>query len=267
MSRSRGNRKSRRRQFEVSHQKNWLVGRYAVRETLRANFWPIEELYIDVELPSSDEAIQLAEQRGITPTRVDSARLTELCHAEHHQGVAAKMGPFPYRDESWLIDTARIAVENQSFPLIVICDRIQDTFNFGAILRTCDAVSALAVVIGNRQQAGVSPQVSRSSAGAVNHVPVVAVDDLGELIQRLTEIQIKIVAASEKADSDYWHEDLNGAVGLVIGNEATGVSDNILALVHSGLRIPMEGKVGSLNAAVAGSVLLYEIRRQQQAGS
>lgn len=266
MSRSSGHRKSRRRQFAVSHQKNWLIGRYAVLETLRADRWPIAELYLDAELPATDPVVQLASQMGVVASRVPAARLTELCHASHHQGMAARMGAFPYFDTAWLLESLRAAAGNPP-PLIVICDRIQDTHNLGAILRTCDAVAAMAMVIGHHEQAAVSPQVSRSSAGAVNHVPVVVSESLPETVQQLSATGVRIAAASEKAASEYWSADLAGPVGLVVGSEASGVSETLLEQVDCGLRIPMMGQVGSLNAAVAASVVLYEIRRQQAAAA
>ena len=266
MSRSSGHRKSRRRQFAVSHQKNWLIGRHAVLETLRADRWPIEELYLDAELPATDPVVRLASRKGVVARRVPAARLTELCHASHHQGMAARMGAFPYRDAAWLLASVQ-AASGSPPPLIVICDRIQDTHNFGAILRTCDAVAAMAVVIGHHEQAAVSPQVSRSSAGAVNHVPVVACESLTDTVRQLSATGVRIAAASEKAASEHWSAVLTGPVGLIVGSEATGVHDALLEQVDCGLRIPMMGQVGSLNAAVAASVVLYEIRRQQTTGT
>lgn len=270
MSRSSGNRKSRRRQFAVSHQKNWLIGRYAVLETLRSGRWPVAELFLE-EGAETSEALQLANERGVRVTETTAERLTELCHATHHQGMAARMGAFPYRSADWLLsainDAAAAQGESDSStpaPLVVICDRIQDTHNFGGILRTCDAVRALAVVIGHEAQAGVSPQVARSSAGAVNHVPVVAAEDLVAVARQLADAGVQIVAASEKAARSHWEAQLTGPVCLIVGSESSGVRDELLELVGGGLRIPMMGQVGSLNAAIAASILLYEIRRQQQ---
>lgn len=243
-----------------------MIGRYAVVETLRAGRWPMDELYLDAELPDTDEVVRLASQMGVAASRVPAARLTDLCHASHHQGMAARMGAFPYRDTDWLLDAVKAASSGPP-PLVVICDRIQDTHNFGAILRTCDAVAAMAVVIGHHEQAPVSPQVSRSSAGAVNHVPVVASENLAETVEQLQTAGLRIAAASEKANGEHWSAALTGPVGLIVGSEASGVSEALLQRVDCGLRIPMMGQVGSLNAAVAASVVLYEIRRQQTTGA
>lgn len=225
------------------------------------------ELFVDEGLSDAEDVLQLARSSRVKVQHVSTVRLTQLCHASHHQGLAARMGDFPYRDDAWLQAAVQSAADQADRhgppPLVVVCDRIQDTHNFGAILRTCDAVAALAVVIGTEQQAGVSPQVSRSSAGAVNHVPVVASESLTGTIERLSQAGVRITAASEKANGEHWSADLRGPVCLIVGSEASGVCESLLQKVDCGLRIPMLGQVGSLNAAVAAGIVLYEIRRQQ----
>ncbi len=174
------------------------------------------------------------------------------------------MGPYPYADMEAL--RAMCSAEMQSSalpPLVVICDRIQDTFNFGAILRCCDAMKVTAVVIGSTEQAGVTPQVPRSSAGAVNHVPVALADSLTEAVTSLRQEGFIVAAASEKSEAASWDLDLKHPSALIVGSEATGVAAELLDLCDLRLRIPMLGKVESLNAAVAAGILLYEFRRQQ----
>lgn len=256
-----GNRKSRRRQLKASHQKNWLTGRYAVLETLRARKWPVSDLFIADDLNDSSEIEQLVAEQELRVSRVTSERLAELCHSTHHQGLAARMGEFPYDTVEWLLDAVSAAQDAQ--PLVVICDRIQDTHNFGAILRSCDAMNATAVLIGDTQQAIVTPQVSRSSAGAANHVAIVRCSDLPVEVAKLKDAGLTIAAASEHADSNLWAGSLNGPVGLVVGSEANGVSAELIQTSNCSLKIPMMGHVGSLNAAVAAGIMLYEIRRQQ----
>ena len=271
MARSSGNRKSRRHQLQASHQKNWLTGRYAILETLRAAVWPIDELFIASDVAAEDfaalaEIEQLAEDACVRLRYETADRIVELCHSEHNQGVAARMGEFPYRSADWLLEDQQATKggDNRmaSPSLVVICDRIQDTFNFGAILRCCDAMNVRAVVIADSEQATVTPQVSRSSAGAVNHVPIVVCDDLCAVVQQLKHLSYRVAAASEKSDGEAWTTDLTGDIALIVGSEAHGVSDKLLNLCDHKLRIPMLGKIESLNAAVAAGILLYEIRRQ-----
>ncbi|MEO2018907.1 MAG: 23S rRNA (guanosine(2251)-2'-O)-methyltransferase RlmB [Fuerstiella sp.] len=260
-------RKSRRRQLQASHQKNWLVGRYAVTEALRATKWPFQELYVADSLPHAEvsEVERLVEDAQVRVHLVDTDRLTELCSAEHHQGFAARMGPYPYESTTQLQERLRNVsqTDSQVVPVVVVCDRIQDTFNFGAILRSCDATNVAAIVIGASQQAGVTPQVARSSAGAVHHLPIVMAERVVDVAMELKNAGFQIVAASEKAEQSLWVSDLSGPTALVIGGEAHGVSPELQDVCDLQVSIPMMGKLNSLNASVATGILLYEIRRQQ----
>lgn len=257
-------RRSRRRQLNVSHQRNWLVGRHAVLETLRAARWPVRHLYVSprLEQAAAAELQALASTASVPVETVDDERLTELCHAHHHQGVAARMAEFPCETEAWLLQKLNQPAAQPH--LVILCDRIQDAFNFGAILRSADAAAATAVVIAPHGQAAVTPQVARSSAGAVNHVPIVVCDDLLSLIPRLRTQKLVIAAASEKATEDVWETRIDQPIALIIGNEAHGVAAELLAECDTLLRIPMMGSVDSLNAAVAAGILMFELRRQQR---
>ena len=149
---SRSSRKSgRRKQHDASHQRNWLTGRYAVTEMLSAGTWPFTRLCVTDEARTQFPAITAMFET------VTWERLTELCGNRHHQGLAAQMGPFPYRS----LDDLPALIQGVDQPLVVICDRIQDAFNMGAILRCCDAMDVSAVVIGQSQQVGITPQVAR----------------------------------------------------------------------------------------------------------
>lgn len=267
MSRSSG-RKSRRRQLQASHQKNWLTGLHAVTETLTAGIWRVETLYVEERTADAElETVQtLARGMSVNVVPVSRERLTELCHSRHHQGVAARMAAYSYRSLDDLVDLLK-PDESAGKPCVVVCDRIMDAHNFGAILRCCDAMMVTAVVIGQHEQVGVTPHVARASAGAVNHVPIVQVDSLIDASRTLAEAGMKIAAASEKSDGNVWDAKLDDSVALIVGNEANGVAHDLLTACDLHLRIPMLGKGESLNAAVAAGILLYEIRRQQNTSS
>lgn len=252
-------RRNRRRQLDVSHQKNWLTGLHPVRETLTAARWPIARLVVNAWADGVAELQTLAETNNVPVECVSAERLEELCHARHHQGVAAQMAAFPYRSLDWLTTL----VEGNSPRTIVICDRIQDAFNFGAILRCAAALNVDAMIIGESEQVGVSPQVARSSAGAVNHMEIVRTDDLANAVTLLANAGISLAAASEKATAAAWEEEIPERVALVIGNEAAGIDSSILEACNVALRIPISEHVDSLNAAVAAGILLYEIQRQR----
>lgn len=266
MSGSSGRRKSRRRQLRASHQKNWLIGRHAVLETLRAGRWPVDELYVaaDIEPLLNREVTELSATAGIRPQSAPAERLTELSGADHHQGLIARMGLYPYDTvEHVLTNRMQVRSDPARPSLVVVCDRIQDSFNFGAILRCCDAMAADAVVIGESGQSPVTPQVARSSAGAVNHLSVVLTENLVDAVERFRSCGLVIAAASEKSETSCQAVDLNRPLALLLGSEARGIREELLEKCDLGLRIPMAGCVESLNAAVAAGILLYEIRRQQ----
>lgn len=248
---------SRRRQLKASHQKNWLIGRHAVTETLTAGVWDVDELYLANELDPTERESLLKLAGNRVRVHLESAdRITQLCHADHHQGVAARMAAFEYR-------TAETLEGESDDGLFVICDRIQDTHNFGAILRCCDALGAQAVIVGESGQSRVTPQVARSSAGAVNFVPIVLAESLLDCVLQLKNAGVKIVAGSEHSDSEVWSADLTGSVALIIGNEAEGIAQDLLEQCDTRVRVPMLGQVSSLNASVAAGILLYEISRQR----
>lgn len=265
-------RRSRRRQLEASHQRNWLTGRHAVTEMLMAGVWPVRRLCV-----TSDAAEQLhsvltqhagMDDRTVSVEEVTADRLTQLCGSRHHQGIAAQMEPFPYRDLSELPDlVASFESAHSMPPLVVICDRIQDGHNLGAILRTCDAMAVTAVLIGEREQTGVTPQVARASAGAVNHVPMICVEEPVDAVELLRELGFQLLAASEKSSAPARQMDTSRATALIIGSEARGVADVLLHRCDQQVVIPMLGQVGSLNAAVAAGMLLYELRRSPSSTS
>ncbi len=260
-------RRARRRQLDASHQRSWLTGRYAVSEVLKAGVWPYVRLCAtpDVCDSLSDLLMLQARRAGQHPDveSVTSDRLTELCGSRHHQGVAAQMGPFPYRSLDDLQQLMPSAPADVAPPVVVICDRIQDAHNLGAILRSCDAMAVSAVVIAERDQVGMTPQVARSSAGAVNHVPVVRVAQLLDAVAEVKRLGFQLLAGSEKSTMPVWEVEATRPTAVIIGSEARGVAEGLLSACDQQVAIPMLGRVASLNAAVAAGMLLYELRRKR----
>lgn len=243
-------------------------------ETLACGRWPVLQLLAtDEAVARSPELNDRSLPAGLRIERVAAARLEELAHTTEHQGLLARLGPYPYGTMEDLEETLRKAVRDRaettssdslsSLPLVVVCDRIQDSFNFGAILRCCDGVNATAVVVGDREQAAMTPHVIRSSSGAANYVPVVRTDDLTGAVSRLRDLGLDLAAADSNASGDLWQTKLSGMIALILGSEAQGVSRELLSLCTHSVKIPMSGRVTSLNVAVAAGVLLYEVRRQQ----
>ncbi|MGC1276022.1 MAG: 23S rRNA (guanosine(2251)-2'-O)-methyltransferase RlmB [Planctomycetaceae bacterium] len=249
-----------------SHQRSWIWGRNLVAETLRAGRWTPYELRL---ADDADENLRsLADSRGVRIHDERLSRLTQLCGAADHQGVLAKMPPFPYASSTDLLNRLRTTQPPISpspaspDPLFVITDHVQDAFNFGAIVRSAECFGVAGVLIPKARQVGVTSQVARSSAGAVNHVPIAQVDDLLALADELKRQGVRLVAASEHAATPLHAADLAGPLAIVIGNEGVGVSRELLTKCDLIVAIPLAGQVGSLNAAVAAGIVIYEATRR-----
>ena len=249
-------RKATRRQLLGSHQRCWIWGRHAVLETLRAARWIPLEVALADRLPPEElaHARRLARAAGADPTVEPADELTRRCRTAEHQGYLAKMPPFPYADPAPLIERAEA---------LVLLDAVQDPYNFGAVVRSADVLGLDGLIVGTARQSEVSSLVARSSAGAVNHVPIARADDLDATADRLRRVGFRLVAASEKAAAPPWSCDFRRRTALIIGNEGTGVRPSLVERCDELVAIPQSGHVGSLNAAVAAGILFYEVRRQR----
>lgn len=244
-----------------NHQRSWIWGRNLLVETLRAGTWLPHEVRIAHESTDLEEIETLAELRGVALHAESNARLTQLCGATDHQGAIAKMSPFPYVDAMALIEAA---VRPESDSVLLIADHLHDAFNFGAILRSAECFGVAGVLIPSERQVGVTSQVARSSAGAVNVVPIARVADLLQIAEQLRASGVRLVAASEHAASPLPDADLTGPIAVVIGNEGKGIDPALLGRCDVAVSIPLAGRIGSLNAAVAAGVVLYEASRQRR---
>lgn len=259
-------RKSRQPKLLANHNRCWIWGRNAVGETLRAGRWPILELALSRKLADdvAEKFFNLAEASGVAVIETDDDGLTKLCRAADHQGCAARMAEFPYLSAEKFLD--RMTAQS----IFVILDRIQDPYNFGAIVRSAEGLGLDGVLIGTNEQAGVNSLVARSSAGAVNHLPIGRVEALAEFVQDLRQKSWQIWGASEKGSVALSAAPLQLPLALIIGNEGVGISPDLLSLCTQMVQIPMRGRVGSLNAAVSAGILCYEAaeaRRRSSSGT
>ncbi|NNJ25189.1 TrmH family RNA methyltransferase [Alienimonas chondri] len=241
-----------------NHQKCWVRGRHAVAGVLRVRWDPYEVRIAETADPgAADEITLTCEHRGIPVIASHAANLTKLCGGADHQGFAAKMPPFPYANAAGLLRTPPT--------LTVVLDGVQDPHNLGAILRSAAEFDADAVLLPASGAAGVSAGAVHSGAGAVGATPIARVPDLAETLKELKAKGVRIAAATLSGDAvGPWEADLAATperpLALVVGAEWRGVSPQIAALADVRLRLPT-GPVGSLNAAVAAGVLLYEVSR------
>ena len=203
--------------------------------------------------------IKKAKDAGIIIQEVERAKLDQIAEGENHQGVIAYVSAYDYVSVKDILDKAR---EKNEPPFVIICDKITDPHNLGAILRTANCVGAHGVIIPKRRAVGLTATVAKTSAGAINYTPVAKVTNIAKTIEELKKEGMWFVCADMDGQTMY---DLNltGPIGLVIGNEGAGVSRLVKEKCDFTASIPMKGDIDSLNASVAAGVLAYEIVRQR----
>ncbi len=245
-----------------SHQKCWLWGRNVVLETLRGGRWPVLELYCsDQLLPDELEAVHVLAEQNATSVHVEpGASLRKRCHSAEHQGYLAKMPDFPYTDPLALLDKL---TKREKTPLLVICDAIQDPFNFGALIRSAEVFGVDGIFIAVKHQVGVTSLVARSSAGAVSHVPIARADNLEDIIDAIKSRGIQVLGTSNASGIPVFECNLKKPIAMIVGNEGAGIRDALRDNSDGLILIPQHGRVASLNVAVSAGILFYEARRQR----
>ncbi|MGQ9555806.1 MAG: 23S rRNA (guanosine(2251)-2'-O)-methyltransferase RlmB, partial [Anaerolineae bacterium] len=239
----------------------YLYGRQCVREALAASKRVVKAVLMAEGLraaPILADISRLAERRNVPIRQVSKQQLAAI--SVHNQGVAAEVGDYPYVE----FEDALASLPRQALPLLLALDCLQDPQNFGSLLRTAEAVGVDLVVIPERRQALVTPTVSHASAGAVEHLPVAAVVNLRRALQQMQEHGYLICGLERTASSQpYYRANLTDALTVVVGSESEGLRRLTRETCDLLLELPMQGHVTSLNAAVAGSVVLYEVLRQR----
>ncbi len=246
-----------------NHQKCWLWGRNVVTETLRAARWPVLELHVADSLPEAELALveQWSQSNDVALSIEPAEKLTNLCHSREHQGYLAKMAEFSYdRVEDVLAAT-------KAPPLFAILDGLQDPHNFGAVIRSAHVLGVDGLFVPTRGQVEVTAQVARSSAGAVNHIHIAEADDLVTLAALLRSRGVRVIGTSQRAVHPTFECNLTGSIAVVIGNEGTGIRDELLSACDELVTIPQFGAIESLNAAVSAGILFYEAQRQRTESS
>lgn len=201
----------------------------------------------------------MAKEKSIIIQYVDRNKLDEISTSHSHQGVIANVSEYKYFELDDLIQNAKDKGED---PFFIILDEITDPHNLGSIIRTADAVGAHGVIIPKRRSVHITPTVVKASAGAVEYVPVCKVTNIVNTIKTLKDHGLWIAAADMDGQT-FYEQNLTGPIGLVIGSEGFGISRLVKKNCDYIVKMPMVGNVTSLNASVAGSILLYEIFKQR----
>ena len=183
-----------------------------------------------------------------------------MAQSENHQGVIAIVPPYEYSSVDEILEYAKSKNEE---PFIIILDEIEDPHNLGSIIRTAECSGVHGIIIPKRRSASVNSTVLRTSVGAVEHMRIARVNNLVETIKELKENDIWIYGTDMDGKQDYTKQDYKGGVGLVIGNEGTGMSRLVKEKCDILVRIPMVGKINSLNASVSAGIVMYEIFNQK----
>mgnify|MGYP000852042317 FL=1 len=244
-----------------------IYGRNAVKAAIRSGR-SIDKLIASKDLadPSVREILTLATQHHIPIVRADRRKLDSMTlpygfngKPANHQGVVAVT---PARDYDSMDAIFALAEQRGEPPFIVLLDGVTDEGNFGSIIRSAEVLGAHGVVLGKRRSASLSAVAAKSSSGAADLIPIVKVTNLVATIEELKEKNIWTVAADPEGQ-DAHTVDMKGAIAIVIGSEGEGISRLVLEHCDFKARIPMKGQTGSLNAAVAAAVLMYEKIRQE----
>ncbi len=240
-----------------------IEGRNAITEALRAGR-PIDKIFLSGS--SGDRTLgfisTIAREKGITVVECDRRKLDNMSTTHAHQGVIAVCAVQDYFTVQDILNRAYALEED---PFLVVCDEITDGHNLGAIIRSAECAGAHGVIIPKRRSAGLTAVVNKASAGAAEHLPVARVPNLRAALTELKEAGIWIYGTAADGDSPLWETELTGPIALVIGSEGSGMGRLIRESCDFILSLPMKGKISSLNASVAGAIVMYEIMRQRSA--
>ena len=240
-----------------------VYGMNPVKELLRSDAEGLAELWL-VEGGERPRAFadmeRAARDRGAKVRSAPRARLDRLAGVTQHQGVVAVVADYRYREVEELL---AVAAASGRPALLVLLDGVEDPHNLGAVVRSAHALGAHGVILPRDRAAGVTPSVAKASAGAVEHLGIARVTNVVRCLEELKEAGIWTVAAVPDGEQDLASVDLRGPTALVLGGEGQGIRPLVRRTCDQAVRIPMLGRVGSLNASAAAAITLYEVARQR----
>lgn len=238
-----------------------IGGKHSVLEALRSGR-SINKIWIadNAQKHHVQPIVAQAREAGVMVQTADKRKLDQLAQGIVHQGVVAQVAPYEYAEVEELL--ARAQAKGEA-PFLVILDEIEDPHNLGSILRTADCAGAHGVIIPKRRSVGLTATVSKISAGAVEYVPVAKVTNLAQTIQALKDAGVWVVGADVHTDRMLYDVDFTMPVAIVIGNEGKGMGRLVRESCDFNVKLPMNGRINSLNASVAASIFMYEAVRQR----
>ncbi len=241
-----------------------LYGRHAVCESLRASRRRAYRLLMakgTVQTAAIAEIITLAQAQNVRVDTVSRNELARIAGTDQHQGVALETSEYPYTSVDDMLDLAQARGEQ---PLLLLLDLIQDVRNVGSLVRTAEAVGVHGVIVQDRRAAGITPATVNTSSGASEHLLIAQVTNLAQEIERLKTAEIWIAGLEDVSGAKLYTEvSLTVPLGIVVGSESDGLRRLVRDRCDWMMRMPMRGHINSLNAAIAGSIALYEVLRQR----
>lgn len=242
---------------EAPIREDLIVGRNSVIEALKSDR-TIECLYVangDTE-GSVKVILGLAREKKIVVKEVDRKKLDSMCGDGTHQGVVAVVTPFNYCEVAEMLEFAK---EKGEAPFIIILDEIEDPHNLGSIIRTAELCGAHGIIIPKRRNVGITPTVYKCAVGAIEHMKISKVTNINATIDILKEQGVWVYGADIEGTEFSYQVDFNGPCAIVVGSEGRGISKLTIKKCDKLVKIPMAGKINSLNASVAGGIMMYEV--------
>lgn len=209
---------------------------------------------------SINKILAMARERNVIIVEKDKRQMEQMAQTPNYQGVIAIVPPFEYCEIEDILEDAKNKNED---PFVLILDGIEDPHNLGSIIRTAETAGVHGVIIPKRRAASVNSTVSKVSAGAVEHMKIARVTNISDSIQKLKDNGLWICGTDIDAKNYYYNQDLKGPLGVVIGNEGQGMSEKVKKNCDFLVKIPMKGKVTSLNASVSTGIVVYEAVKQR----
>ena len=246
---------------EKENYNDQVEGRNAVLELLESGK-DINKIFISKgeRHGSIFKIIAKAKENKVMIVEKEKKKMDEMAQNKNYQGVIAIVPPFEYCQ---IQDILQEAKKRQEEPFVLILDEIEDPHNLGSIIRTAETAGVHGIIIPKRRAVAVNSTVNKVSAGAVQHMKISRVNNLSEAIEQLKKEGLWIAGTDINAQEYYYEHDLTGPIGIVIGNEGKGIGTKIKNNCDFLLKIPMKGKVTSLNASVSTGIILYEVVKQK----
>ncbi|MFD1778858.1 23S rRNA (guanosine(2251)-2'-O)-methyltransferase RlmB [Fredinandcohnia salidurans] len=239
---------------------DYIIGKNPVIEALKSER-DINKIWIaeGSNRGQMNQITSLAKEGNVLVQFVPKKKIDQMVEG-NHQGVVAQVAAYEYAEVD---DILAAAEKRNEAPFIILLDELEDPHNLGSILRTADAVGAHGVIIPKRRAVGLTATVAKASTGAIEYIPVARVTNLARTIDELKDRGVWIVGTDAKGKEDYRNVDGKMSIGLVIGSEGRGMGRLVKEKCDFLLHLPMQGKVTSLNASVAASLLMYEVYRKR----